>query len=313
MNLRARLTTMMLLGAMSPLLASSCGGGGSAKPATVTDFCDAYAAAVCQVSNACGGDPSVDTCKAAQKMNCAAMAMNATASGMRVFTPANMSACTSLTNNLYSQNTPITPTQMDAATDKCNYVFQGTVMKGASCTTKYDCAGTPGTVICDKGVCATQTLKNLGDGCSDAGAVCNTGSYCKMGTNGFYTCVAKVGATMACDATTPCLESLRCSSLGKCTDRVGMGMMCASNSDCASTAPFCDPFANGGTCDAGLRFAPGSASCAQFGMSTGAAGMSGGAAGMTGGTAGAAGGTAGSDGGAAGAGGGAAGSDGATD
>jgi hypothetical protein len=285
MNLRTGFSAFGLLA----LTLAACGGG-SSKQQTVSDFCMQYAAAVCNVTAACGSVPSTATCEATEMANCNSSASMATQPGVRVFTAGNVSSCISMTTSIYKQNTPITPTQMEAQIDACAYVFQGTVPKGMPCTTKYDCAGK---VICDKGVCATQTNKNKGDGCSDAGAVCAAGSFCQKGTNGFYTCVAKGAANAACDDSTPCLETLRCSA-SKCTDQVAAGGACANNDDCVSAAPYCDKFA-GGTCDTGLRFAPGSASCAQFATPTGAGGAGGavdGGAGMggAGGASGAAGG-----------------------
>jgi hypothetical protein len=305
MNVRARLSVVMLvvlLGATAPFLADGCGGGGGSKQQTVSDFCDQYAAAVCNVVDACGNTPTKDTCKSTEHTNCMSLASAATAANVRVFTPANMANCINMTTTIYKQSTPITPTQLDAQADACQYVFQGTVAKGMPCTSKYDCMGM-GSVVCDKGVCATKLPKNKGDGCSDPGAICAAGSFCQKAMNGFFMCVAKGAANATCDDMNPCIESLRCSG-GKCTDLVAAGGKCTANSDCVNAAPFCDPFASMGTCDTGLRFAPGSASCDQFASPSGAGGAGSGQAGSGGGAGagGAAGGGAGA-GGAAGGGG----------
>ena len=262
MNVRKPLSKSTLPGILMAgliTLAVSCGGG-SSKPPMVSDFCQMWAAALCQIADSCL--TSKTDCESKALIECQAQATSDQASGVRIFTPANMARCVNETSTVFKKMSGITTTDLDTVADYCNYVFQGTVAKLAACTTKYDCAGTVDAVICDKGVCAASATKAAGAGCSDPGAVCTTGSYCSKGTTQFYTCMPKGKATDACDDSTPCLETLRCSA-GKCVARVDIGGACASDDDCSTTAPYCDPYA-GYKCAASLSFSSGSTSCTNF-------------------------------------------------
>jgi hypothetical protein len=282
MNMRNLLWVVTLIGAG----AAACGGGGSSKPPTVADFCTQKATAECQVTASCGANPTMADCLAQRAAICTAYA-GAIASP-RAFTPANIGKCINITKSVYAKTTAITPTDLSMVDDACNYVFQGPVEKNAPCTVKYDCTGS---LVCDKGKCATLANKNKGDQCMDFGAICVAGSYCAPDINGVLTCTAKGGQGATCDAATPCLESLRCTG-GKCADRVPAGGACVSSNDCAiPSAPYCDTFA-GNLCDTGLMFAPGSPSCTGFINSGVTAGTgNGGGGGGTGGTDGGAGGS----------------------
>jgi len=97
---------------------------------------------------------------------------------------------------------------------------------------------------------------------------------------------------VACDATNPCVETLRCA--GTCVALVAAAGACTSNSDCASAAPYCDPY-SGHKCEVGLAFAPtATAACADYGGA--AVSGTGGSPGGTGGTDGGGAGTGGSPG-----------------
>jgi hypothetical protein len=261
MNLRTRPTTMMLLGLLAPILTASCGGGG-AKPLTTGDFCKMWAGAVCQISSHCGATLTLDACTTAGIAQCMDEATRATSGGVRAFTAANVGTAVSTAMSVFAKTAPIPPTDLAKVANTASYVFQGTVAKMATCTSKYDCAGAEDAVICDKGVCAASATKASGAGCSDPGAVCDTASYCSKGTTGFYTCVVKGDQGATCDGATPCKTTLACLS-GKCATPVAAAGDCTSDGDCISTAPYCDVFA-GGACDTGLLFAPGSESCKSF-------------------------------------------------
>ena len=257
--------------AMAGLLAG-CGGGGSSKPLTETDFCNQKAEAECQVSDRCVTDK--DACKADRMTVCTTFVSDAKASGTRFFTEGNVSNCINKTTSVYAKTAPITPTDMNDVSDACNYVFQGKAKVTEACTVKSH--------ICDKGLCAPKVTKNSGDLCGNPGEICNTGSFCMM-NGATYMCMARVASGMACNTSTPpCLESLRCAS-------------------------YCDPYA-GNKCDPGLSFAVGAPVCNDFGGSgsgpgTGGQGGTGGSTGTGGG--GGAGGGAGGRGGGGGTGGGA--------
>jgi hypothetical protein len=266
------------------------------------DFCSQRATAECQVAARCGGTLTKDDCQNQRKAVCLSW-VSIVQQNPRVFTPGNIGACVSMATSIYAKTSPITPTDLANLDDACNYVFQGNVAMLGSCTVKFDCAQKQ---ICDKGKCAAQMVKGATAQCSDIGAVCTTGSYCKMdAANLTYQCTAKATTGMSCADGTPCVENLRCAAAtGTCTDRVPLAGTCTSSSDCATTAPYCDTFASN-TCDMGLLFAPGSASCSGFANSGVTAGLnpttSGPGTGGAGG--GGMGGTAGSDSGAGGAGG----------
>ena len=295
MNVRTGLLAMSLLAGLSTL-AVSCGGGGS-TPLTEGQFCTQKATAECQVAGTCV--VSMDACQTQRKAMCMAF-VTAAEVAPRVFVPGNVPACISKTTSVYKQPV-IKPSDMDALTDVCNYVFQGAVADLAACTTKYDCKN--GKDICDKGHCAAQMPVGANAQCANFGAVCGSTQFCKtVGAAMMCTDKGKQGAI--CDAADPCVDAGFTCKGGTCVAQAGQGESCTSNADCSSTVPYCNPYA-GNKCSPGLTFSAGATSCNDYGgtgSTTGAAGAGGGAAG-SGGAAGA--------GGAAG-GGGAAGSDAAT-
>jgi hypothetical protein len=252
------------------LLGAGCGGGGSGKAPTVTDFCAQKAAQECQVAARCGATLSAADCETQRAAVC--MAYAATVQAPRVFVPANMAKCINTAKNVYAKAAGISPTDLNSVTEACRYVFQGNVDNLGTCALKYDCAGAR---ICDKGKCANAVTKPAGSQCLDFGAVCAVGSYCTTDpTTTVLTCLPKAARGATCDAATPCVESLRCFA-GRCADPKGSGEACASSDDCVSTGtPYCDGFA-GGICDMGLLFAPGSASCSGFTTSGTTAGTGG--------------------------------------
>jgi len=278
-----------------------CGGGGGGKTVTEADFCAQKAEAECQVTSKCLTDPAA--CKTQRMAACTAFATNAKTSGKRFFVAGNVGDCINKTKSIYAKST-ITPADMATMDEACNYVFQGKgVVNMDDCDVKYDCANK---VICDKGLCATS--HSVSAGCSNPGDVCPTNNYCAQNTSGVYVCMPKGMSGATCDGATPCVDNLRCSA-GTCMDRVALAGSCINNDDCASAAPYCDPYA-GNKCDMGLSFASGSASCGDYGgtgtpAGTGGSGGSGGAGGGAGGAGGTGGGggTGGSGGGTGGGGG----------
>jgi hypothetical protein len=279
--------------------AVGCGGGGKTK--TVEDLCQEKTTAECQsVATKCG--TKVDPCVTARLPLCHDWVAQATASGTRTFTPGNVDACVSKSRSVYAKNGAITPTELAALEDTCNYVFQGTAQMLGSCEVKYDCADK--SHICDKGLCAKPVNKNSGELCGNPGEQCKTGSFCQLMEGNIWKCAAKADKNKTCSEDIPCKEAYRC-SLGSCTDRAGNSASCGSDDDCNTDAPYCDFYA-GGKCLQGLVFASGSASCNAFtgGDTTGAGGNSGGHGGSGGSTGGAGhGGSTGAAGAAAGAGG----------
>jgi hypothetical protein len=259
-----------------------CSGGGSKKPLTVNDFCTMKAEAECQAATRCG--TTATACQSQRQALCMQFAQ-ATMSATRPFQPGNVSNCVNKTSSTYAKQT-ITPTDLAAMNDTCNYVFQGSQAKDGTCANKYECSGM---VICDSNhLCETQVTRNNGDPCTGPGDVCNTGLYC-TGTP-VARCAPKKMLNDTCDDMTPCLETLRCVN-GTCLGRAMPGESCTSDADCPTTgssaAPYCDPYI-GNKCDSGLSFGGGAPACVDYGGGgTGATGGSdGGGTGGAGGSAG---------------------------
>jgi hypothetical protein len=267
----------------------------------MSDFCKQLAQAECSKVNCAGSAP--EPCETNRTASCLTWATAVTAGNVRQFTPANMNDCLNRSRNAYSSTTPITPQTLADIDRACNYVFQGKkALLTDACTNQFECAGTTnGTIVCDKGFCATVAGgKAAGTPCGNPGDTCAAGNYCAQNTSNVFLCMAKVASGMTCSDSKPCVEALRCAS-GTCGERVMAGAACGSDADCPTTAPFCDPFANS-ICDTGLSFAAGSPSCQSFtsGTRNNGGGGSGGGAGGSGGGAGGSGGGAGGSGGAAG-------------
>jgi hypothetical protein len=301
MNPHIRLTLIGIL----TTFAAACGGGGGSKTLTPSDFCTMKASAECSgTPTNCALSPMA--CTAARTTACNTFSAKAMV-GPRVFVPGNISACISTTTSVYKKAL-ILAADLDQVNDTCNYVFQGDVADLAACTTKYDCKTKSD--ICDKGHCAAKMTVGANAQCPSFGAVCGATQYCTtMGAA--MICVDKIGQGKACDAATPCNDTmmLTCTG-GVCVKQSDTGGACTSDADCLSTATasYCNPYA-GGKCSPGLNFSAGGNSCNDYGgtgSTTGFAGSGGSDAGGTAGSTGAAG----SDGGGAG---GAAGSDAASD
>jgi uncharacterized membrane protein YgcG len=280
--------TLAGVAAIAGLLAG-CGGGGSSKPLTESDFCAQKAEAECQVADRCVNNK--DACKTQRMTACTAFATQAKASGKRMFVAANVGNCIGKTNAVYAKTSPITPTELADMNDACEYVFQGKGKVNVDmCDLKYDCDGK---VICDKMFCAMTT--NVTAGCGNPGDTCPAGKYCAPNSAGNPVCTDRAMMGTACDAK-PCLENLHCAA-NLCAERVAAQGSCSTNDDCAPAAPYCDPYA-GNKCDPGLSFSPGSPSCADYGGGgTGTGGSGGGAGGSGGGAGGSGGGAGGGDGG----------------
>jgi len=251
-----------------------CGGGGSSTPPITEDvFCTQKAEKECQVTTRCGtASPAV--CATQRKAVCLMAAAEAKQAGVRRFHVENVGACVNKTNSVYAKTTPITPAELADMADVCALVFHGD--SATTCAVKYDCKDA--SRICDKGNCAVRVVKNKGQLCGNPGEVCSAGAYCAPdpANNNLFTCLGKAAQSMACSATIPCLENLRCDSTSTCQARVNATETCATNDDCIATAPYCDPYI-GHKCDSGLSFAGGAAACADYGAGATGSGGSGGA------------------------------------
>lgn len=265
-----------------------CKGSGSGGPATTSDFCMQYAEALCQVTVPCGA--SMSTCVTYQESQCTASATAATTGTKRMYVPGNAAACINAVSAAFGGAHPDISVQTMANIKlACGYVFQGTaVALKDPCTTQFDCAGTTnGSIICDKGFCATQASTAADQPCGNPGQVCVANYYCAANGGGVQVCTAAAANGALCSDTVPCAQNLRCLS-GTCTMQVASGSMCGSDSDCASAAPYCAPYVHPNVCTLSLNFSTGSPSCNCFtagdcgSTGVGGAGGSSGAAGSNG-------------------------------
>ena len=257
--------------------AGACSLKSSAPFPDVASFCKAKATAECQVASTCG-ILHPDDCQTARVALCNKEATEAMASGTREYVQGNAQACIDLLNasNVYGgNNSKILFAQLEgkgSVADVCGRVFSGHAAANEPCATAYDCADgnicspvQPGSTTL---VCAPQVPKDKGSFCSDPGSTCAADTYCTMPSQGGgYQCVAAKEEGQACDATTPCIGTERCASAGgsgqTCEARVGADESCATNDDCAPSAPYCDPFV-GNLCAAGLSFATLAPDCSSY-------------------------------------------------
>ena len=251
----------------------ACGGGGGTK-ATVATFCDDKATAECDgVASRC---LATDTaCKAARVTACNAFVAAVQNPTTRPFQSDKITDCINKTKDVYKKAT-ITPADratMDAA---CQRVFSGVKVKNDPCVSDYECDTS---LFCDISlaapVCASKSTVASMDFCNNPGETCPTGQYCAAGASRM--CMARATMGLAC-ATVPCLETLRCTAAGTCAEKVVLAGACTADSDCATTAPYCDTY-NGSICDAGFTPAPGTKECVQAFAGTDTSGGAGGAGG----------------------------------
>lgn len=246
-----KIQSWLALGGFVALSMAACSSTTEAdKYASVDSFCSEKAKQECQVAAKCAA--TTDACLSARKTQCTSDAASAMSS-TRQYRSANAQACIDKTHDTYSKDGTITPGDLKALRDTCGRVFQGTQKALQTCVSTYDCEGS---MICDKMLCAMPNSKSKGSGCASAGDQCEAGSYCSE-AGAASVCLGKKASGEQCNATLPCLEDLRCNNV--CGTRFATGVACATDDDCASGAPYCDPAIN--KCDAGLIFAPGAAAC----------------------------------------------------
>jgi hypothetical protein len=246
-----KIRSWLALGGFAVLSTAACSSTPAAdKYPDVDSFCTEVANQQCQVAAKCAA--TMADCLTARKTQCTSDATAETTT-TRQYRSGNAQACIDKTTSTFAMDGTITPAQLTDLANTCGRVFQGTAMALAACTTDFDCSGS---LICDKMLCAPANPVAKGAGCASAGDQCATGSYCSS-AGAASVCVAKGATGDMCSAALPCSEDLRCNNV--CGPRFDTGTACASNDDCASTAPYCDPAIN--KCDAGLIFAPGAAAC----------------------------------------------------
>ncbi len=258
-------------------LAPACSSSQPNPYATVSEYCAAYAKAVCQIGNTSCQFP-VSTCETYQTNQCSTAAQQATASGALTYTPGNVQACINQLNNAYGS----TPSSLPIATlnqinQICGDVFVGSVGTGGACQITSDCnvsgeicASAPGQTA----KCEQPTQKTAGAQCLDVGDQCPTGDYCDstMGSSTYGTCIAAQTTGQACSATQPCDGNNSCVG-GTCALLAAEGAPCSTNADCASGL-FCDTYTDSVTptpaCVSAYTFARGAVDCLGIeGQSTG--------------------------------------------
>lgn len=222
------------------------------------NMCADVAKEECQISSICAAP--TDACIKARQAVCQSDLVGKAVGGGRKYTPGLAEACVTKTHEIYTLRI-ITPTDTAAQADTCNRVFQGTAATGAPCTTDYDCTGT---AVCTAKFCGPKLTKKLGEGCANAGEVCDTGTYCPSVPQ--PRCTARKAAGETCDAGSPCLETLKCNTT--CGARFDSGHSCANDNECSTSAPYCDLNATTGPkCAAGIVFAPDTPICKKYGGS----------------------------------------------
>jgi hypothetical protein len=262
-------------------LGLGCNGGSGTT--TQSDFCAQKADRECAgVHNLCVS--STTACQALRISACNAFAAEQQAMPnaiARPFRPDKVADCLSKTSTVYAKST-ITPADrlpMDVA---CARVFSGkktTTDTDKSCTNDYECDGD---LVCDPDFlqCATKNMVAANAGCNNPGEVCPTDQYCVGSPRA---CTPKGAMGVMCDATHPCVETLRCAVTGLCVSRVDVGGACTSDDDCAVASPYCDTY-NGSICTTGFTPSIGTRECvvAYAGATPGGSGGTSGAGGVGG-------------------------------
>jgi hypothetical protein len=244
---------------------AACGGGSSSKPPTEVDYCSQRAAKECDGVALNCSVTAID-CQTARVAICSTEVSSIESTQpARPFRPENIGACVSKTAEIYKKS-PITPADRAAVAAVCGRVFSGMKKANDVCATSdFECdAG----LICDTTLatprCAAPRTVGATAFCNNPGELCPTGTYC-AGAPGARMCTPRLAEGKMCDPVSlPCLESFYCpASTSMCTKKLGVTLACALDSDCAPTAPYCDPF-NGMTCDVGFAPSPNAPECASF-------------------------------------------------
>lgn len=237
---------LSLSGAVA-LVACSSDEEGEKYPSSQS-FCSAKAEQECNAAAAlCAA--TVDACKARRTTICQDAANAATASG-RTYRAGAAEKCINDTKDLYASKV-IDLAKEKTVDETCERVFTGSKKQGEPCAAPYDCEGT---LTCDK-ICTTKTEKTKDQPCNNPGDTCATGTYCGLRGDVKF-CNAKNNVGDICNATTPCLETLRC--VTRCQEKVATGQPCDTGEDCQS-----------GFCNAEKKCAAklvgGSGKCSDFG------------------------------------------------
>jgi hypothetical protein len=228
---------------------------------TVSEFCSDWAKAICQLSN--GPCDFVEATCATYQTGVCMNNVNATLSGTRQYSQPNGKACIDALNSAYGGSPSSIPAStLFALNATCGKAVVGNQGSDMACTDDTDCTGS---LVCAPllggggSVCASVTLKDAGDICGDPGDECQGLSYCAPQPTAAPLCVPTPATGEPCSATIPCGTLDRCVS-GACEPRATLNEPCASNDDCAPSAPYCDTYPPA-ACTTGLSFGRGSIDC----------------------------------------------------
>lgn len=189
-------------------------------------LCEAKAAEECKVAGpVCA--VTEQNCKTKRVDACRSLAGTALSQGRR-YDPAKADDCIAKTIEAYKDRV-VDPVKEAAAKESCERVFAGAKKLSESCSSFYECEGT---LICDRGVCATKTDRKKDQPCNNPGDICEKGLYCQQrGENKF--CSEKNKLDQACDPVeAPCSEELRCTT--KCEPLKAAGEACDASSECTT-------------------------------------------------------------------------------
>jgi hypothetical protein len=241
----------------------------------VTDFCNDWAKAKCQVGSGPCAFPEAP-CAAYQTTQCMNF-VSAAQSGTREYKQSNGKACIDALNSAYGGGqTSISASTLLNVDAICGKVVVGSQALNQSCTGDNDCSGS---LVCapvvgqNQSVCVSAaTPKDAGDFCADPGDECQGDSYCAAQAGGAPQCVPTPPTNAPCSAATPCGSSDTCQN-GICVARGGSGATCTSSADCASSAPYCDTYPPA-ACTTGITFGRGGYDCNGIaGLSSSAGGQ----------------------------------------
>jgi hypothetical protein len=258
--MRTRLVTELVTGAVG-MISVACSLSTAPPPdQSVSEFCADWAKAICQLSN--GPCAFVESVCAAYQTTVCMHSVSAAQSGTRQYSQSNGKACIDALNSAYG-NSPssISASTLAALNATCNKAVSGNQASDQPCTSDNDCSGSlicAPLVVQSGSVCASGTQKNAGDICGP-GDHCQGDSYCAPQTGAAPKCVPTPTTGAPCSPSIPCGSSDRCEN-GSCQPRALSGGLCASNDDCASSAPYCDTYPPA-ACTNGLTFARGSIDC----------------------------------------------------
>jgi hypothetical protein len=244
------------------LVAVACSNSTPPPDSTITEFCNDWASAWCQVSSSCEIEES--SCLTYQNQTCQTYASERT-TGTRQYSQPGGKACINALNQAFGNGAMSVSTQTVLAfRDTCERAFPGSALENQTCTTDYDCTDD---LVCDEGygqtssVCSKVTMKNLNDPCADPGDECQGDTYCASnGSMPVPVCTPTPGLGAACSDTVPCSSGEFCAPAGFCVNDEVQGQEGCTNDDQCGSGLFCDTYPPS-ACVNALTFSRGGIDC----------------------------------------------------